>query len=101
MKKVLKPIITILVMIIVFNLISSFYTYALAEFDWKTEINDFSSAEGEETATKATQNIVGAIAVVVRIVGMGVALIMLIVLAMKYMQLLEIKLISKNMQLFM
>ncbi len=85
MKKVLKPIITILVMIIVFNLISSFYTYALAEFDWKTEINDFSSAEGEETATKATQNIVGAIAVVVRIVGMGVALIMLIVLAMKYM----------------
>lgn len=88
MKKVLKPIITILIMVIVFNLISSFYTYALADgdsFDWSASIKEFETASGNEDANEATTNIIGAIAVVTRLVGVGVAVIMLIVLAMKYM----------------
>lgn len=88
MKKVLKSIIAIFVMVIAFNLISSFYTYALADgegFDWSSSIKDFGDTTGNEDANKATTNIIGAIAVVTKLVGMGVAVIMLIVLAMKYM----------------
>ncbi len=43
-----------------------------------------SNAEGEKIVT-STQTVVGAIITVVRIVAVGVAIIMLVVLAMKYM----------------
>lgn len=88
MNKLLKNITFCLIMALIINFAISFNSYVLADgegFNWKESISDFEKSPGNTQANTATKNIVGAFAVVVKLVGMGVAVVMLIVLAMKYM----------------
>ena len=58
---------------------------ASGDFDWKTSITDFEKSKGNDKANAAAKNVAGAFAVMVKIAGVGIAMVMLIVLAMKYM----------------
>lgn len=94
MEKIKRITLSCLILFLMLGVVSTFsYTTFAGEgggeggsgSEFTTLIQDFSSATGNEKANNATKNVVGAMAVIVRIVGMGVAVIMLIVLAMKYM----------------
>ena len=79
MKKVMKLTVAILLAITV---ITAFTTCALA--DTYPSTTAFDDAGNPGTATSSVTNIIGAILQIVRIIGVGVAVIMLIVLAIKY-----------------
>ncbi len=96
MNKLSKILIINLIMILIISFSSSFLNVSFAGetpaagggttgFDWKSSISEFESATGNDSANEATKNIVGAMAVIIKIVGTGVAVIMLVVLAIKYM----------------
>ena len=80
LNSLLKIIISVLAIVLVVAFILPNFTFAtdwqsVTQFDGKSDSNLDSSA----------QNIVGAILSVTRIIAVGVAIIMLLVLAMKYM----------------
>lgn len=76
----MKILISVLAIVMAFSCILPVLTNAT---DWKST-TQFDGESGGEAASSA-RKIVGAILAVTRIVGTGVAIIMLIVLAMKYM----------------
>ena len=56
-----------------------------ADYNFSSKISSIDSKTDSSSATKSAQNVVGAALQVARIVAVGIALIMLAVLAMKYM----------------
>ena len=73
----------IAIMLMIIMLCMSFATVSIYASDWK-DINQFDGEVNTDLNDKATK-IVGAIVSVVRIVAVGVAIIMLAFVAMKYM----------------
>ena len=74
--------------VIVFTLVISVFQIneVFSEgFNWKEEITNQAQQEGDSTVMNPVNNIAGAIITITRIICAGVAIIMLIVLAMKYM----------------
>ena len=54
-------------------------------FNWSTQINNVAQADGDTNVTKAFSNISGAVITIARIICMGVAVTMLVMVAIKYM----------------
>lgn len=80
--KLLKIAIVLLSLTII---ISNFLTViSNAEYKWKDKINAFDTTS-ETAVTGTVTTILGTVVSVVRIIGAGVALIMVIVVAIKYM----------------
>ena len=80
MKKVMKIVVALLIAL---TLLSAFTVSTFA--DNTVDLNLFSNAEGDDSgASDAVINVIGAIIYIARIIGAGVAIIMLIVLAIKY-----------------
>ena len=63
----------------------SFLSVNVSAYDYGSAISNIDSKKDTSKASTSTQNVVGAALQVARIVAVGVALIMLTVLAMKYM----------------
>lgn len=81
MKKIVLSLIMIIIMItFVFN----FSTYSDA-FSFSTEIGNIDGKTDSTKAKDATTNVVGAVLTIARMIAVGIALIMLTVIAMKYM----------------
>lgn len=80
--KNLKKVSIILVVFIL--LVSMLQTGAFA-FDWASQINNSAGATGDTNVTGAATNIAGSVVTIARVVCVGVAITMLVVLAMKYM----------------
>ena len=78
MKKVMKLTVAILLAITV---ITAFTTCAFAAYP---NVTDFDNVGNTGGAENSVQNIIGAILTIVQYIGVGVAVIMLIVLAIKY-----------------
>ena len=73
--------------VIVFTLVISVFQIngVFSEgFNWKEEITNKAQQEGDSTVMNPVNNIAGAIITITRIICAGVAIIMLIVLAIKY-----------------
>lgn len=81
LKKLVLSVIVFTLVISVFQINEVFSE----EFNWKKEITDQAQQEGDSTVMNPVNNIAGAIITITRIICAGVAIIMLIVLAMKYM----------------
>lgn len=84
MRKCFKIVLIIAVFVLVLSALENF---SLAT-TWETRVGDMLKKSNEykdSSATKSAQNAVGAVITITRSVATGVAIIMLIVLAMKYM----------------
>lgn len=80
MKKSLK-IISILII-----LIATFTNISFAKFSYTNEMNQsYITTDTENGVTSTTKKVMGTILKVIRIVGMGIAVIMLTYVAIKYM----------------
>ena len=80
--KLFKKVIYILIIFIM--LITIFQINAEA-YDWGAEITKQASSSGDDSVMTPVKNISGSVITIARIVCAGVAIIMLTVLAMKYM----------------
>ena len=85
MKKTLKLILIMAVFILMSSVFNNF-SYAADGPNWESKINNMiTESNTESDAAKSAKNVVGAVITVTRSIATGVAIIMLIVLAMKYM----------------
>lgn len=85
MKKTMKKIAIIALMMLVLSFGQNISVFA---FDWKTELENHATAQTEGEGTEvvsAVENIGGSIVTIARVICVGIAIIMLVVLAMKYM----------------
>ena len=82
MKKFMK--ISCMILCLVFMLVTMFSSVAFAS-DFATIKSGIESATDKSNASTASQNIVGSLLTVAKTVAVGVALIMLAILAIKYM----------------
>lgn len=82
MKKMNLIIIALLIFV---TIISVCVIEVNADYNFSSKISSIDSKTDSSSATKSAQNVVGAALQVARIVAVGIALIMLAVLAMKYM----------------
>ena len=80
--KLLKIVSMILILGVVISITVSSYA---GDFNWSTAIHKADTNTGVTELNKSASNVAGAILNVVRIVGVGISLIMLTVVAMKYM----------------
>ncbi len=81
-----KTIIKLIVMILVICLIASYaFSVEAAKFDWGGEIGNADNGSDGSGAHNAAVNITGSLLTIFRIVAVGVAMIMLVVVAIKYM----------------
>ena len=81
MKKIIKIAFYIFLVLMVMY---SFFNISFAAYNYQNEL-DWADGEHNSDADNSVQNVVGSIIVIVRIIAVGVAVIMLVVLAMKYM----------------
>lgn len=79
-RKVIKIVSIVLMMLMVATILS---TSVFATWD-NMDINQFNSVKDESGTDSVFTQVVGAIITLVQVVGMGVAIIMLIVMAIKY-----------------
>ncbi len=77
-----KRILKFISIVLLVAMVASVAVPALAASDY--DINQFNGKGNTGGADSSLQNIIGAVITLVRIVGTGVAIIMLIVLAIKY-----------------
>ncbi len=82
MKKMNLIIIALLIFV---TIISACVVEVNAAYDFSGKISTMNDKEDTSSATTSAQNVVGAALQVARIVAVGIALIMLAVLAIKYM----------------
>ena len=81
-----KIIISLMVVFLCVALISGFTHSAFAESSWASQaITKVEAASGDDTTNKSVRNITGSLLAVFRIAAVGIALIMLVVVAIKYM----------------
>ncbi len=79
-----KVIILSIAFLLCLMTVASFYSYASA--DWATQaLSSVENASGDTNTNKAAYSITGAILTVFRIAAVGIALIMLVAVAIKYM----------------
>lgn len=74
-----------LVVIMISLLVVAFLNSNVFAFDWKGQINTMAGQTGDTNVTKSFTTISGAIITIARIVCMGVAITMLVLVAIKYM----------------
>ena len=84
-KKLLKYFVTIIMLALVIATLFSITYSSSAKFDYMANINNMAQASGDNAVTDPFQKIGGAIITIARIACTGIAVIMLIVLAIKYM----------------
>lgn len=84
MKYVSKILLIGLIMILFFSLTLGAFNSVNAEYNWETEIENIEKAESGEELTPI-KNLAGTFLVITKIICIGIAVVMLIVLAMKYM----------------
>ena len=84
-KKLLKNLVIIIMLTLVIATLFSITNSSSAKFDYMKNINDMAKASGDKDVTDPFQKIGGAIITIARIACTGIAVIMLIVLAIKYM----------------
>ena len=81
-RKVIKVISILLMILMVVTMLStSVFAAKATEVDVKTM---YSSAEDKSDASNAVGNIIGSLITIIQVIGMGVAIIMLVVMAIKY-----------------
>ena len=81
-RKVIKVISILLMILMAVTLLS---TSVSAATSWSTiGTSNYDKAEDKSNAAESVQGIVGAILTIVQVIGMGVAIIMLVVMAIKY-----------------
>ena len=87
MKSVFKKGITMLTLVLMMAVIFSGAVYCTDEggTNFSSMIDDINAVEDGSNATESAKNIVGSILSITKVVAVGVALIMLVVLAIKYM----------------
>ena len=84
-KQTLKLISVVLIAILAITFLSQMvYAEETVNAADAMNVNQFKSKGDSSGASKSAQNIIGALITIVRIIGTGVAIIMLIVLAIKY-----------------
>ena len=82
----MKKMNLIIIALLIFVTIISVCTIEVnADYNFSSKISSIDSKTDSSSATTSAQNVVGAALQVARIVAVGIALIMLAVLAMKYM----------------
>lgn len=81
----MKKITVILALLIMLVTILNFLAVSVDAYSYTTQIANINSKTDSSKASVSTKSVVGAILQVARIAAVGVALIMLTVLAMKYM----------------
>ena len=86
MSKVMKMLAIAIMAAMVVTCVSTAVYAASGQEDISTtyDVNQFSTHGDSSGASNATRNIIGALISVIQIVGTGVAIIMLVVLAIKY-----------------
>lgn len=82
-KKSMKLIIAVLAMILTVSMVSMTVVNAVGVDD-SLDVTQFAGKTDKSGATGSVQNIIGALITIIQVVGSGVAIIMLIVLAIKY-----------------
>ena len=82
-KKYMKLIIGVLAMILTVSMVSMTVVYAVGVDD-SLDVTQFNGKSDNSGASSSDQNIIGALITIIQVVGSGVAIIMLIVLAIKY-----------------
>lgn len=88
MKSVMKKGITMLALVLMMTVMFSGIVFAAdagATTSYSSMISDINSVTDGSNATTSAKNIVGSILSVTKVIAVGVALIMLVVLAIKYM----------------
>ena len=78
----IKMFLILVAIVVFFAMISEVQA---AAFNWDTAINNADSAEGVAALNTSATNITGAILSVIKYVATGIALIMIVVIAAKYM----------------
>ena len=81
----MKKITIFLALLIMLVTVLNFLAVNVDAYDYGAQISTIDGKKDSSKASTSTQNVVGAILQVARIAAVGVALIMLTVLAMKYM----------------
>ena len=81
----MKKITIFLALLIMLVTVLNFLAVNVDAYDYGAQISTIDGKKDTSKASTSTQNVVGAILQVARIAAIGVALIMLTVLAMKYM----------------
>ena len=84
-KKLLKGLVTIMMLAIVIATVYSIVFNSANGYDYMANINKMAGESGDDAVTGPFQKIGGAIITVARVACTGIAVIMLIVLAIKYM----------------
>lgn len=87
MKKKIVTITLILILIITI-LQTAIYaggTQGGSSFGWSSQLNKITTGSGDEEVVEPIDNIAGTVVTVAQVISVGVAIIMLIVLGMKYM----------------
>ena len=82
-KKSMKLIIAVLAMILTVSMVSMTVVNAVGVDD-SLDVTQFNGKSDNSGASSSVQNIIGALITIIQVVGSGVAIIMLIVLAIKY-----------------
>lgn len=75
----------IAIVVLAVMMIGAFSNTAHAEVKWANSAKTFAETNGDSSVNNSAKTIVGAIIGAVRVIAVGVAVIMLAVLAMKYM----------------
>lgn len=84
-RKLLKGLATIIMLALVITMVYSIVFNSVNGYDYMKNINEMAGAAGDDAVTSPFQKIGGAIITVARVACTGIAVIMLIVLAIKYM----------------
>ena len=84
MKKTRNLRILITLLLVVFCILGFVSTVSNA-YNWSTQINNLDKSNGYTNVNNKVTNVVGAAISVIRIIGTGVAIIMLVAIAIKYM----------------
>lgn len=84
-KRLLKVLVSVIMLALVITTVYSIVFSSVNGYDYMTKINTMADKPGDANVTKPFQKIGGAIITIARVACMGIAVIMLIVLAIKYM----------------
>ena len=87
MRIIEKMVVIILISLLIISSIGSLYTIVNAEgsYDWEGSMDNVINAEADGEIPNKLRDVMGSAITVVRVVCMGVAFIMLVVLGIKYM----------------
>lgn len=81
-RKILKKVMAIILLVLI--IISAYYSVSLATYSTINPAYIMDGAHEDSGATKGINNILGAILTVLQVIATGTAIIILIILAMKY-----------------